>query len=114
MEQYDEHNREDTNSNQKQIISENKLKRNFHRKHKHYDKTNEIAGTFRVGGIGKQLRAKRRKLSHSPDRRPPPFKIKAHKVGVLIYPCFGNMHLYKSPRMTIRANNIYIALHCIF
>ena len=103
MEQYDERNREDsyivTNSNQKQIISENKLKRNFHRKHKHYDKTNEIAGTFRVGGIGKQLRAKRRKLSHSPDRRPPPFKIKAHKVGVLIYPCFGKIPLYKNTRM---------------
>ena len=103
MEQYDERNREDsyivTNSNQKQIISENKLKRNFHRKHKHYDKTNEIAGTFRVGGIGKQLRAKRRKLSHSPDRRPPPFKIKAHKVGVLIYPFFGNIPLYKNTRI---------------
>ena len=87
MEQYDERNREDsyvvTKLNQKQINSENKLKRNFPRKHKYCDKANENAGTFRIGGIGKQLRSKRRKLFHSPDRRPPPFKIKAHKVHVL-------------------------------
>ena len=86
MEQCDERNREDsyivTKSNQKQINSENKLKRNFSRNHKYYDNAKENSATFRIGGIGKQLRSKRRKLFHSPDRRPPPFKIKAHKVHV--------------------------------
>ena len=103
MEQYDERNREDsymvTQSNQKRTNSENKLKRNFSRDYKYSNSAKDNSATSRIGGIGKQLRAKRRKLSHSPDRRPPPFKIKAHKVGVLIYPFFGNIPLYKNTRI---------------
>ena len=83
-EQYYEHNGEDsyivTQSNQKRTNSENKLKRNFSRDYKYYNSAKDNSATSRIGGIGKQLRAKRRKLFHSPDRRPPPFKIKAHKV----------------------------------
>ena len=87
MEQYDERNNADkyllTIFNHKQLSSENKLKSNFARKHKSRDKTNENVGTFTIGGIGKQLREKRRKIAGSPDRREPPFKIKAHKVHFL-------------------------------
>ena len=37
-------------------------------------------GSFQGKGVGKQLRQKRRNMVWSPNRRPPPFKVKAHKV----------------------------------
>ena len=32
-------------------------------------------------GIGRKLRQKRRNTTHSPNRKVPPFKVKAHKVS---------------------------------
>lgn len=33
-------------------------------------------------GIGRKLRQKRRNTNHSPNRKVPPFKVKAHKVSI--------------------------------